>query len=102
MQARHLTSRARKLFLVFHAAFGPTLLWGLYASARNRGMLSFAAPFDDLVLITAVLSGACGAYLGLPGSRLARSSLTVIYLICMTGLVLYVGIWFACSSGRCL
>jgi hypothetical protein len=96
-----MISRARKLLLVFYAAFGPILLWSLYASARNSGMLSFAAPFDDLVLIGAVASGAWGAYRGLPGSRLARSGLTVVYLICMTGLVLYVGIWFACSMGRC-
>jgi hypothetical protein len=90
-----MISRARRLFLVFYAAFGPTLLWSLYALARNRGTLSFAAPFDDLVLIAAVTSGAWGAYLGLPGSRLARSSLTVVYLICMTVLVLYVGILLA-------
>jgi hypothetical protein len=64
-------------------------------------MLSFAAPFDDLVLIGAVASGAWAAYRGLPGGRLARSSLTVVYLIFMTGLVLYVGIWVACSVGRC-
>jgi hypothetical protein len=96
-----MTPRAGKLALVYYAAVGPLLIWSVYALARHRGLLPNAARFDDIVLAVALLSGACGSYRGLPGNRWVRSALAVVYLICMTWLVLYVGIMLECGFEAC-
>jgi hypothetical protein len=41
-------------------------------------------------------------FLGLPGNRLVRSGVTLLYFLCMTVLVLYVGLTIECNRRTCL
>jgi hypothetical protein len=96
-----MPSRARKLALIYYAALGPIVLWSLYAQARNHGALPVTPRLDDVVLAVAILSGGFGTYLGLPGARWVRAIVTAVYLLCMTWLVLFVGVWLECSLKQC-
>jgi hypothetical protein len=93
-------ARGRKLFLVLYAAFGPLLLQSLYIYGRHswRGNTQ---PFDIPILVVAVVSGAVCAFQGLPGSRLVRACVTVVYLASMTALALFAGLFVDCSQGNC-
>jgi hypothetical protein len=94
-------ARGRKLFLILYAAIGPLLLWCVYVSVRERLGIS-TARMDDTVLLVAVVSGAACAFQGLPGNRLVRSGVTLVYLASMTALTLFAGLYFECSQGNCL
>src|ERR1700761_6601394 len=96
-----MPSRARKLALVYYAALGPIVLWCLYAQARNHGKLTVTPRLDDVVLAAAILSGGVGTWLGLPGTRWVRAIVTGVYLVCMTWLVLFVGLWLDCNLNQC-
>jgi hypothetical protein len=85
-------ARGRKLFLVLYAAFGPALLWSLYVYGRLHLRLD-TGPFAIPVLVAAVVSGAACAFQGLPGSRLVRTGVTLVYLVSMTALALYAGLF---------
>ena len=64
-------------------------------------MLPGGPRLDDVVLLLVLLSGGLGTYVGLPGTRWVRAVVTVIYLACMTWLVLFVGVWMECSLTHC-
>ena len=97
-----MNARTRKRFLMTHAAVGPILLWSLYAVCRDRGVIPIAPTLNDAVLFVTVGSGAYCVFLGLPGNRLVRSGVTLVYFLCMTVLVLYVGLTIECSRRTCL
>jgi hypothetical protein len=95
-----MTARARKRFLMAYAAAGPILLWSLYAMCRDRGLIPSEPTLSGAVLFVTVGSGAYCVFLGLPGNRLVRSGVTLLYFLCMTVLVLYVSLTIECSRRK--
>jgi hypothetical protein len=69
---------------------------------RPQGDSDCAPTLNNAVLFVTVGSGAYCVFLGLPGNRLVRSGVTLVYFLCMTVLVLYVGLTIECSRRTCL
>jgi len=97
-----LNARTRKRILITSAAIGPILLWSLYTVSRDRGLVPALERLDDVVLFVAVTSGAYCAFRGLPGHRLVRAGVALVYAVCMTFLVLLVALNIECARGSCL
>jgi hypothetical protein len=101
-QRHPLNTQTRKRILITYAAIGPILLWSLYTVSRDRGLVPALERLNDVVLFVAVASGAYCAFRGLPGHRLVRAGVALVYAVCMTYVVLLVALSIECAHGKCL
>jgi hypothetical protein len=97
-----LTARTRKRILITYAAIGPLLLSSLYLLCRDSGLIPSRGTVDIIVFAFAAISGGYCAFLGLPGHRLVRAGVTVVYCGCMAALVVYETFAIECARGNCL
>jgi hypothetical protein len=97
-----MTTRQGQLWLVLYAALGPPMAFVLYLFIRDHIEGVVLPQVELAILIMLLISGSVCAYLGLPGNRLFRASVTFVYLLLSTAVTFFVAFAFECSRGNCL